>query len=142
MQPTLPPIVVRAVVLGLPGLAATVALAALPGHARAAENDCSNVASQEYLLHGDPYNLDADDDGFAREDLPSGGGGGEGGGRGSIKPAVPPPPPKLSKPAARNAAKRKARAYLRRSARVSSLAFNGCGRDVGLSHGGFEPGWT
>jgi hypothetical protein len=36
--------------------------------------DCSDFATQEeaqeYLLPGDPYNLDADNDGIACEDLP------------------------------------------------------------------------
>jgi hypothetical protein len=97
----------------------------------AADYDCSDFATQEeaqeHLLPGDPDGLDADGDGIACEDLPSGGGG-AGGGGGSSHPAPPPPPPKLSKAAARAAAKRKARHYVRRSARVSQLAFNGCSR--------------
>ena len=52
--------------------------------------DCADFANQaeaqEYLLPGDPYRLDADNDGIACEDLPcpcasSGGGGGGGGDR-------------------------------------------------------------
>jgi hypothetical protein len=137
MQAPQPPIPFRAaVLLALLALAATATLAAHPGHARAADYDCADFANQaeaeEYLLPGDPYRLDADSDGIACEDLPcpcsySPGSGGGGGG-GSTEMAPPPPPPKLSKSAARNAAKREARAYVRRSARVSSLAFNGCGR--------------
>src|ERR1700733_6644675 len=65
--------------------------------------DCEDFANQaeaeEYLLPGDPYNLDADNDGIACEDLPCpcsyspGGGGGGGGGGGSEKVNLPPPPP-------------------------------------------------
>jgi hypothetical protein len=114
--------------LGL--LAAVGAIAIFPSSALA-DYDCADFATQEeaqkQLLPGDPYNLDGDGDGIACEELPSGGGGGGGGG-GSAHPAPPPPPPQLSKAAAREAAKRKARKYVRRSARVSSLAFNGCAR--------------
>jgi len=107
-------------------LAALGAIALLPS-AALADYDCADFATQEeaqeQLLPGDPYNLDADGDGIACEDLPSGGGGGGG----SVQPA-PPPPPELSKAAARSAAKAKARRYVSRSARVSSLAFLGCER--------------
>lgn len=96
-----------------------------------ADYDCSDFATQaeaqEHLLPGDPNRLDADGDGIACEDLPSGGGGGAGGGGGPVsKP--PPPPPKLEKPAAREAAQRKARAYNRRSTRVDVVSFSGCQR--------------
>ena len=44
--------------------------------------DCSDFATQEeaqaQLLPGDPYGLDADDDGMASDDLASGGNGGTG----------------------------------------------------------------
>ena len=42
--------------------------------ARHRDYDCADFANQaeaeEYLLPGDPYNLDADNDGLACEDLP------------------------------------------------------------------------
>jgi Excalibur calcium-binding domain len=118
-------------------LAATTV--ALPHPASAAQHrdyDCSDFANQaeaeEYLLPGDPYNLDADSDGIACEDLPcpcsysaSGGGGGGGG---SSHPAPPPEPPKLNKGAAKQAAKAKARHFAARSPRVSSVQYQGCGR--------------
>lgn len=124
--------------IALKGLAAIavvalvgIGLALGPGEAEAADYDCADFANQaeaqEYLLPGDPYRLDADSDGIACEDLPcpcasSGGGGG------GSQPAPPPPPPKLEKAAAREAAKAKARRYNRRSARIETVAFGGCGR--------------
>lgn len=108
---------------------AALGVALLPGTA-AADYDCSDFATQEeaqeHLSPGDPDRLDADGDGIACEDLPSGGGGGGGGGGGAPKP--PPPPPQLDNGAARDAAKRKARKYNRRSARVDVISFNGCQR--------------
>jgi hypothetical protein len=106
--------------------------AALAGQARAADYDCADFATQEeaqeYLLPGDPYNLDADSDGIACEDLPSGGGGGGGGGGGSVEPAPPPPPPELDKAYARVLAERVARRFVARSPLVDTLQFRGCGR--------------
>ena len=103
--------------------------AAFPSAAGAFDYDCADFATQEeaqeQLLPGDPYGLDAEQDGSACEDLPSGGGGGGGGGS---QPAPPPPPPKLEKGAAREAAKGKARKYNRRSGRIETISFNGCGR--------------
>jgi len=101
--------------------------------AAAADLDCSDFSTQEeaqgHLLPGDPHGLDADNDGIACETLPSGGPDpGPGGGGEATEPAPPPPPPKLSKAAARDAAKRKARKYNRRSARVDTVSFDGCGR--------------
>jgi Excalibur calcium-binding domain len=117
--------------LALVVLVALVACAAFPAGA-AADYDCADFATQEeaqeHLLPGDPDGLDADNDGIACEDLPSGGGGGGGGGGGSAEPPPPPPPPKLSKAAAREEAKRKARKYNRRTAKVDSIAFSGCSR--------------
>ncbi len=104
--------------------------AGLCASAMAVDYNCSDFSTQEeaqaHLLPGDPYGLDADNDGIACESLPSGGSGGGGGG--STKPVPPPPPPKLSKAAARDAAKGKARKYARRSAQIDSIAFQGCGR--------------
>lgn len=114
---------------------AIVLLACVPAGASAATDyDCADFANQaeaqEYLLPGDPYRLDGDNDGVACEDLPcpcSTGGGGGGGGSADT-PTAPPPPPKLSKPAARRAAMHKARRFVRRHRNVQTLAFSGCGR--------------
>lgn len=101
------------------------------GSASAVDYDCSDFATQEeaqeYLLPGDPYGLDGDNDGVACEDLPSGGGGGGrgGGGSGTVKP---PPPPKLRKGAAKRAAKAKAHRYDRLHAQVNGIVFAGCSR--------------
>jgi endonuclease YncB( thermonuclease family) len=61
----------------LPFLGAVAVLAHLSGgptHSRAADYDCSNFSTQaeaqQYLLPGDPYNLDGDNDGVACEALP------------------------------------------------------------------------
>lgn len=95
----------------------------------AADYDCADFATQEeaqeYLLPGDPYRLDADNDGIACEDLPS---GGSTGGDAETGPPPPPEPPKLDKAAARGAAKAKAANYVRRSARVEGASFRGCHR--------------
>ena len=110
-------------------------LAAWPSSAAAVDYDCSDFATQEeaqeYLLPGDPYGLDADHDGIACEDLPSGGGETEGGGDGST--SKPPPPPELSKSAARDAAQHAARTFVRQSNRLDSVAFKGCHRKA-LQH--------
>jgi hypothetical protein len=101
--------------------------------------DCDNFANQaeaeEYLLPGDPYNLDADGDGIACEDLPcpcsySPGGGGGGGGNTTTAPtpAPPPKPPKLNKAVARSAAVAKSRRYNLRNRLISRVSFTGCRR--------------
>jgi hypothetical protein len=114
-------------------LAMPVLLALMPTNAVALDYDCEDFASQEeaqeYLLPGDPYNLDGDDDGVACEDLPSGGGGGESeGGDGGPAPSQPPPPPELSKDVARKAARHAARAFVTHSDRLDSAALKGCHR--------------
>lgn len=100
-------------------------------NAAAADLDCSDFSTQEeaqgHLLPGDPHGLDADNDGIACESLPPGGHPNNGGGDESTE-LPPPPPPKLNKAAAREAAKRKARKYNRRSARIDSIAFQSCAR--------------
>jgi hypothetical protein len=110
---------------------ATALLLVPAGSASAVDYDCSDFATQEeaqeYLLPGDPYGLDGDNDGVACEDLPSGGGGGGGGG-GSSEPAPPPEPPKLRKGAAKRAAKSKAHRYDRLHAQVNGIVFHGCSR--------------
>jgi hypothetical protein len=101
--------------------------------------DCADFANQaeaeEYLLPGDPYNLDADSDGIACEDLPcpcSYSPGGSGGGDGSTTtaptPAAPPKPPKLNKAVARSAAVAKSRRYNSRNRLISRVSFQGCRR--------------
>lgn len=100
--------------------------------ATTSDYDCSDFATQEeaqeYLEPGDPYGLDADNDGIACEDLPSGGGGGGGGGGGTDDPPPPPEPPKLSKAAAKQAAWAKARSFDRRNRNVSGPQLKRCVR--------------
>jgi hypothetical protein len=106
-----------------------VATAAPASAAAERDYDCADFANQaeaeEYLLPGDPYNLDADNDGIACEDLPcpcsstpGQGAGGEGGGGG--EPAEPPPPPPfhLKKAVARHAALHVVRKFVRQRPRV------------------------
>lgn len=116
----------------LPLLAAALLLA-LPSGASAADLDCSDFATQgeaqENLFPGDPHRLDGDNDGVACEDLPCPCGYGTS--SPSPDPPVttpPPPPPKLSKPAARRAAKLKARRFLRNHRNLNRVAFRGCSR--------------
>jgi hypothetical protein len=101
--------------------------------------DCVDFATQaeaeEYLLAGDPYNLDADGDGIACEDnpcpcsySPGGGGGGESSGSVPAPPAPPPKPPKLNKAVARSAARAKARRFNFRNRLISRVSFQGCRR--------------
>jgi hypothetical protein len=100
--------------------------------------DCADFANQaeaeEYLLPGDPYNLDADSDGIACEDLPCpcsyspGGGGGGGNTTTAPTPASPPKPPKLNKAVARSAAVAKSRRYNLRNRLISRVSFQGCRR--------------
>jgi len=114
-------------------LAAVVAMQS-PDSA-SADFDCADFSNQEeaqeYLLPGDPYGLDADNDGIACEDLPSGGGGGDGGGGdgGGTEPA-PPPPYHLKKSVARRAAKRIVRRFVARSPIVDSAQFGPCLRQA------------
>jgi hypothetical protein len=79
----------RQVALGwlVSGALLVVALFALPDKAASQDYDCSDFSTQaeaqQYLLRGDPYNLDGDGDGIACESLPcpcatGGGGGGAG----------------------------------------------------------------
>jgi hypothetical protein len=119
---------------------AFLAFNAAPASAAARDYDCADFANQaeaeEYLLPGDPYNLDADNDGIACEDLPcpcsstpgqgSGGGGDSSGG----EPAKPPPPPPyhLKKAAARNAALQIVRKFARQRSRVDQAEVGICER--------------
>jgi hypothetical protein len=113
-------------------------VAAPTASAHRRDYDCADFATQaeaeEYLLPGDPYNLDADGDGIACEDNPCpcsytpGGGGGGGGGETTTKPAPPPKPPKLNKAVARSAAWAKARHFNLRNRLISRVSFKGCRR--------------
>jgi hypothetical protein len=104
-------------------------LFASAGSALAVDYDCSDFSTQEeaqeYLLPGDPYGLDGDNDGVACEDLPpeeSEDGGG------SHHPPPPPPPPKLDKSVAKRTARGKARRYDALHGVVSGIQFEGCSR--------------
>lgn len=122
--------------LFLSTLLGVTALAILaPGAAVAGTDyDCADFTNQaeaqEYLLPGDPYRLDADNDGIACEDLPcpcsyESGSSGDGGGD-----AAPPPPPpyRLTKDAARHAARTVLRKFIRRSPNVSAGSLGSCSR--------------
>lgn len=94
--------------------------------ASTSDYDCSDFATQgeaqQYLLPGDPYGLDADNDGIACESLPSGGGGG---GRSEQQHSKP---SKLEGSAARDAAQQKVRRLKRRSHTIDVLTATGCRR--------------
>jgi hypothetical protein len=119
----------RTTALLLPALSALAVLAIVPASASAIDYDCEDFASQEeaqeYLLPGDPYGLDGDDDGVACEDLPQGNGGG-GDESSAPAPPPPPPPPTLDKDVARAAAQDAAAALTRRSPRLDHDSFRGC----------------
>src|SRR5690349_449354 len=114
---------------------AGLALSAAPASAAAKDYDCADFATQaeaqENLLPGDPYGLDGDSDGIACEDNPCpcsyGTSGGGGGGGGPVKPA-PPPPYRLPQAAARQAALKVARKFVRRNAHASQLNMGACQR--------------
>lgn len=116
--------------------AALVALSALPSTAAARDYDCADFNNQaeaeEYLLPGDPYNLDGDGDGIACEDLPCpcSSSPGEGGGGGEEQPTAPPPPPPyhLKMGTARSLAKQLARKFTRRNPKVSVSSLDACRR--------------
>lgn len=95
--------------------------------------DCADFANQaeaqEYLLPGDPYGLDGDDDGVACEDLPcpcSYEEGSEESGDGGSQPE--PPPYHLTKAAARHAASALLRKFVRRNPSVARGAVGTCRR--------------
>lgn len=119
-----------AIAVGLAMLGALLA----PSLATARDYDCADFntqeEAQEYLLPGDPYNLDGDNDGEACEDLPHGGsGGGEGGGNGGAGNAPPKPPPyHLSKRVARSISTRIVGNVVRQSTRLQTFSFEGCRR--------------
>ncbi|HWO46857.1 MAG TPA: excalibur calcium-binding domain-containing protein [Solirubrobacterales bacterium] len=117
--------------LGLAAVAFLAPSAAMAG----TDYDCADFANQaeaqEYLLPGDPYRLDGDDDGVACEDLPcpcsyeeGSGGGGDGGGGEPAKP----PPYHLGKGAARSAAHALLWKFVRRNPNVTSGSLGSCRR--------------
>lgn len=103
----------------------------LPAAAAAVDYDCDDFATQaeaqEYLLPGDPYRLDGDDDGVACESNPcpcstSSSGEAEG------PAATPPPPYRLTKRDARRVSRRLVRRVVKRSPRLDSFRLNRCKR--------------
>jgi hypothetical protein len=126
------------VALGIGTVLCVLAVIAPTASAHRRDYDCADFATQaeaeEYLLPGDPYNLDADGDGIACEDNPCpcsyspGGSGGGGASEGTTKPAPPPKPPKLNKAVARSAAWAKARVFNARNQLISRVSFQGCSR--------------
>ncbi len=120
---------------------AVLALDAAPASAAAKDYDCADFANQaeaeEYLLPGDPYNLDADNDGIACEDLPcpcssapgQGAGGETSGGAEPAEPPPPPPPPyHLKKSVARHASLQIVRKFARQPPRVDTGRVEICER--------------
>jgi|GEM_PF-830630 len=124
--------------LGAGAMLCLIAIAAPTASAHRRDYDCADFANQaeaeEYLLSGDPNNLDADDDGIACETLPCpcsyspGGGGGAGESTVTVAPPPPPKPPKLNKAVARGAARAKARRFNRRNRLIGRVSFQGCRR--------------
>lgn len=112
--------------------AAAVAFVAPATATAGTDYDCADFANQaeaqEYLLPGDPYRLDGDNDGIACEDLPCPCSYEEGGGGGGEESAPEPPPYHLTKAAARNAARAVVRRFVRRNPKVSSAALGACNR--------------
>jgi Excalibur calcium-binding domain len=106
-----------------------------PGTAAARDYDCADFATQaeaeEYLLPGDPYNLDGDNDGIACEDNPcpcdysppSSGSDGEGE---STEP--PEPPYEIPRRTARRLSIHLVGVVVRRSPRLDYNGFEGCER--------------
>jgi hypothetical protein len=117
--------------------AALLGMSLAPSTAAARDYDCADFANQaeaeEYLLPGDPYNLDADNDGVACEDLPcpcsSTPGQGAGGGSEEATPEPPPPPPyHLKMSTARHLSLRVARKFTRRNPNVTTTRLGACQR--------------
>ncbi|HSS34588.1 MAG TPA: excalibur calcium-binding domain-containing protein [Solirubrobacterales bacterium] len=124
------------------GLALLVGLTALLGltqhaapAAAARDYDCADFANQaeaeEYLLPGDPYRLDADNDGIACEDLPcpcSYSPGGGGGGGDITAPPPKPPPYHLRMKTAIRISKHLIATVVRSSGRLQTYELNSCNR--------------
>lgn len=110
------------------------ALLVLPSAATAGvDYDCADFATQaeaqEYLLPGDPYRLDGDNDGIACEDNPcpcstaSGGGGSDDG-------ASQPKPYRLKKKDARRVSRRLVRRAVNRSPGLDGFRLDRCRRQA------------
>jgi hypothetical protein len=111
-----------------------------PSHAAARDYDCADFSNQaeaeEYLLPGDPYNLDGDNDGIACEDnpcpcssTPGGGPPPSGGGDGTGSVPLPPKPAyRLPLPVAESKARKVERKFVRRAAAVTTGRVEGCRR--------------
>jgi hypothetical protein len=120
------------------GVGTCVLLLSSPGTAAARDYDCADFATQaeaeEYLLPGDPYNLDGDNDGIACEDNPCpcsstpGSGGGGGGGEGGEESKPAPPPYEVTRRAARRISIHMVGVVVRRSPRLDYKGFEGCER--------------
>jgi hypothetical protein len=112
--------------------AGSVALSALPSAAAAQDYDCADFANQaeaqEYLLPGDPYNLDGDDDGVACEDLPCPCSTAPGGAGGEEQAPAPPPPYHLKMGTARSLAREVARKFTGRNPKVGVSRLGTCRR--------------
>lgn len=114
------------------GLAVLVLGAHSPPHATAGvDYDCADFATQaeaqEYLLPGDPYRLDADNDGIACETNPCPCTGED------PPPPPPPPPPKaetyrLTMAAAKRVSKRLVRKVVNRNPRLDVSRLKRCKR--------------
>jgi hypothetical protein len=112
--------------LGAAALAFLAPASAMAG----TDYDCADFANQaeaqEYLLPGDPYRLDGDNDGVACEDLPCP--------CSDESPPPPPPPPspappyRLTKAAARHAAQDVLRKFVRRNPAITAGALRSCRR--------------
>jgi hypothetical protein len=116
-------------------IAALVALAAFaksPTPAAARDYDCADFANQaeaeEHLLPGDPYRLDADNDGVACEDLPCPCSYSTNGESGTGTGIAKPPPYELKTSTARRLAKQRVRSIVNASPRLETISFQGCNR--------------
>jgi hypothetical protein len=110
---------------------------ATPGTAAARDYDCADFNTQaeaeEYLLPGDPYNLDGDNDGIACEDNPcpcddTPPTGSDGGGEGDEESKPASPPYEVSRRAARRLSLHLVGVVVRRSPRLDHMGFEGCER--------------
>jgi hypothetical protein len=126
----------RTVLAAALGASLALVFALSPSAAMARDYNCSDFENQaeaeEYLLPGDPYGLDADNDGIACEDLPcpcsSQAGSGESGGGSGGSSGTAPPPYRLQKSAARRAARQVARRFTRRNPHVDRTRMGACSR--------------
>lgn len=88
--------------MGLAALAYFVLLVPGPPLARAADYNCSDFSNQAqaqgYLLPGDPYNLDGDNDGIACESLPCPCSSGSAPPPPPLPPVTPAPPGEFEEP--------------------------------------------